>query len=523
MDTKRFLLAVLSVGLFLTPAFSQNHQVMEKQFFPDKPITGVIVDGMFSVEYTTGERSVVTVIGDLAAVPNTKVETISQDDGTVFIKVNTGKGKLIVEGNHLQLIDLSGVTSFETKTPIESDELHIKTSGTSSATIDGVFQSVVAKSTGASSIHLTGTAQSIVVDASGVSEVDISKLEYQEAEINATGVSRISMKEGADNKVSSNGVSSINIDIEKIYQNEDEQEITILSAGNVIIKTTESADSSSISFIESKIIIKDSNKSTDPIVIGPYKIYLEGPDKKITMLSKHEKNRFDGHWGGVEIGINGYNTSDFNTDYPQGYEFLDLYFPKSIAFYLNLLELNVPLAKNQKWGMLSGLGFEWHNYRFANDVWLGMDDGALQGHYFGGTPIRKTKLMVSYMTVPLIFEFQTNNKSNVNSFHVGLGVVGGLRIGSHTKVKFEDKTASYYLTDALNAPAPAPENYLTSSKRKMKNHDDFYLNPLKLDATVRVGWSYLNLFATYSLTPMFRENRAPELYPWTVGITLLGW
>jgi len=172
--------------------------------------------------------------------------------------------------------------------------------------------------------------------------------------------------------------------------------------------------------------------------------------------------------------------------------------------------------------MLTGLGFEWHNYRFSNDVWLEMEGGALQYYYIVGTPVKKTKLTVSYMTVPLIFEFQTNSKSRANSFHVGLGVVGGLRIGSHTKVKFENKNAEYSLTNPLIGPLPDTPTY-TSSKRKKKNYDDFYLNPLKLDATVRIGWANINLFATYSLFPMFRENRAPELYPWAIGITLLGW
>jgi hypothetical protein len=129
--------------------------------------------------------------------------------------------------------------------------------------------------------------------------------------------------------------------------------------------------------------------------------------------------------------------------------------------------------------------------------------------------------MVSYMTVPLIFEFQTNNKSRVNSFHIGLGVVGGLRIGTHTKVKFESKHASYQLIDA-NDPSQISPTFV-SGQQKMKEHSDFYLNPVKLDATARIGWGWINLFATYSLTPMFRENRAPELYPWSVGITLLGW
>ena len=510
MNTKRFFtVLLLSTGLLFTSitAFSQNHQVMEKQYSPSAPIAELIVDGAFSVEFTTGDNPSITVIGDVDVTPKVKVtEIVSKDDETVLIKVssgsekNTGGCKLIVEvgkGKNLRQIELSGVVSFETKNPMEADELAINISGASSATIDGVFRSMVVEATGASAIRITGTAHSIGVDASGVSKVDISELEYQEAEINASGVSHVLMKPDADNKVSSSGVSSISISKEGVtYQNEDEDEedITILSAGNVIIKTTEGNADAAMNFVENKVVIKDNGK-TESITIGPYDICIK-QNKEIKWSKR--KSKFDGHWGGVELGVNGYNTSNFDMDYPDGYEYLDLRFPKSMAFYLNLIELNLALAKNQKWGMLSGLGFEWHNYRFSNNVGLDTQDGVLHGYYIVEPPAKKTKLMVCYMTVPLIFEFQTNNRSRFNSFHVGLGVVGGLRIGTHTKVKYENN-------------------------HKDKERNDFYLNPLKLDATARIGWSHINLFATYSLTPMFRENRAPGLYPWSVGITLLGW
>ena len=531
MDTKRFFLGLLSMSLLFTSvtAFSQNYQVVEKQYFPSAPITDLIVDGDFSVEFITGARPSVTVIGDIDVAPSVKVtEVVSKDDETVLIKVssdngkNASKCKLIVEGvkGESLRIELSGMVSFETKNPMETDELAIIVGGSSSVNVNGTFQSVLVDAMGASVVHIIGTAQSVVINASGVSEVDISKLEYREAEINTSDVSHVSAKEDADNNITISGVSSISAGNKTIKEEKNDTHIILLD-GNVIIKTAEGNDSTAISIIEDRVMVKNGVEK-ETITIGPYDIHIK--QNKAIKIGNSRKNKFDGHWGGVEIGINGYNTSDFNMNYPQEYKYLDLYFPKSIAFYLNLLELNVPFSKNQKWGMLSGLGFEWHNYRFAHDVWLDTHDDILQGYYIDATSVKKTKLTVSYMTVPLIFEFQTNNKTRSNSFHVGLGVVGGLRIGSHTKVKFENKHTCYKLIDA-NDPLlilPVSECFI-SNKQKMKKYDDFYLNPLKLDVTARIGWSWINLFATYSLTPMFREHRAPELYPWSVGITLLGW
>ena len=524
MNTTRFFLALLGISLLVTTAFSQNHQVMEKQYFPSAHITGLIVDGVFLVEFTTGDTPSITVIGDVDVTPKIKVaEIISKNDETILVRVssedkkNTKKCKLIVESGKdgfLEQINLSGLVSFETKKPIEADELVINVSGASSATINGIFQSVVVESTGASSVHIAGTTHNILVKASGVSEVDISKLEYQEAEINAFGVSHVFVKPEADNTITNNDISLVSSS-PKSEKKQDEQNISrMVVEGNVILKTAEGSDSTVMDFIDNKMVIGDANGNMEVISIGAYELCIK--QNKAVKIWNKRKNKFNGHWGGIELGINGYNTPDFNMDYPKEYEYMDLTFPKSMAFYLNLLEFNVVFSKNQKWGMLSGLGFEWHNYRFLQDVWLDIHGGNLQGYYIYGDPVKKTKLMVSYMTVPLIFEFQTNNKCRSNSFHVGLGVVGGLRIGSHTKIKFENKNSSYYLSDN-------PNNYLVSGNKKMKKYNDFYLNPVKLDATFRIGWNRINLFTTYSLTNMFRKNRGPELYTWAAGITLLGW
>ena len=57
----------------------------------------------------------------------------------------------------------------------------------------------------------------------------------------------------------------------------------------------------------------------------------------------------------------------------------------------------------------------------------------------------------------------------------------------------------------------------------VKNHNSFYLQPFKFDATVRFGYGIINLFVNYQLNTMFQKDRGPELYAWTAGITLVGW
>jgi hypothetical protein len=65
--------------------------------------------------------------------------------------------------------------------------------------------------------------------------------------------------------------------------------------------------------------------------------------------------------------------------------------------------------------------------------------------------------------------------------------------------------------------------YFDNGRVKPKDQDSFELNPFRYDATVRIGWGIINLYATYSLNKMFENNGGPELYPVAVGITLAGW
>jgi len=234
------------------------------------------------------------------------------------------------------------------------------------------------------------------------------------------------------------------------------------------------------------------------------------------------KGKYNGHWAGVELGINGYMNQNFNMNFNQ-YPYMNMNTGRSLVVNLNPFEFNVNIAKN-KFGFTSGLGFQLSNYYLTgNYVWI-PDSTQLVAYkvqdanrnYIG---LRQDKVFVSYLNIPLLFEFQTNPKCRLNSFHISVGVIGGVRICSYTKQIYNSIGQTDFLVDDKGNQVAS---YYVGDK-VVRSHGAYHLSPFKLDASFRIGWSFLNLFATYSLTPMFQDNQGPKLYPWAVGITLLGW
>jgi hypothetical protein len=235
------------------------------------------------------------------------------------------------------------------------------------------------------------------------------------------------------------------------------------------------------------------------------------------------RNKYNGHWAGIEVGWNGYVNSDFNMDFPSNLDYLNLISARSMMVNINPFELNLNLAHNH-FGLTSGLGLTFNNYYFSNSTLLIHDSSELIAYKMVDqngveADMKVNKLTEAWLTLPVLFEYQTNAKIKMNSFHVTLGVVGGVRIGSYTKQSFYSRNTTYYLQDDKGTTVGS----VYVDEHPTRTHNQYHLNPFKVDATVRVGWSFLNFFANYSLTTMYQKNQGPELYPWAVGITLLGW
>jgi hypothetical protein len=203
---------------------------------------------------------------------------------------------------------------------------------------------------------------------------------------------------------------------------------------------------------------------------------------------------FNGHWAGLEMGINTFHTQDYSL-YPSQYgEFFDLNYGKSLTVNLNLAEF--AFSNDRKtFGLLSGIGFSFMDFRFDQPITVGKEP--VTGKIIPvplETDIKKSKLHVTYLTAPLILEIATPLKLNHKRLTIAGGVIGGINIGAHTKIKYDDNS-------------------------KDKARGNFNLNPFKYELTGRLGLGEFCFFANYSMTPLFKNGKGPELYPLVVGIS----
>lgn len=211
--------------------------------------------------------------------------------------------------------------------------------------------------------------------------------------------------------------------------------------------------------------------------------------------NKHKKDKsddFNGHWEGIEFGFNGFDKPDYSAW--NGLEFMALNQGKSTNFNFNFYELNIGLAKSYV-GLVSGMGFTFNSYRFDNPYSLQKGASRTEPMPLDPENLSKTKLAVSYLNVPLLLEFQIPVNHNEGRLFINAGLVGGVKIGSHTKVKYGDN--------------------------KEKVRSGFNMNSFNYAATTRIGYKDVSLFATYSLTPLFQTGKGPVLTPFSIGISFL--
>lgn len=170
---------------------------------------------------------------------------------------------------------------------------------------------------------------------------------------------------------------------------------------------------------------------------------------------------------------------------------------KSLYWGINLLKAEFKIIGQQY--LYTGLGINYRSFHFVEEVDIFTSTDTTQLRPTALLQPKKNKLRATYLHVPLMLSFNTSDQTSKN-FHISLGVEGNLRIGSIFKQKYRQNG--------------------DTEKRKIR--DDFNLAPYLVDASVRIGFSNVTLFAKYGLTPLFREGKAPEMQPITFGVQLLG-
>lgn len=444
------------------------------------PFSAIEAGGIFKIELIQGENHFVEITAD---------ESILSD---VDVRVRNGVLKLGFSGStrrasitatvmtpEVEKINLSGASSLNASTVIESPSLELILSGASSITMEVQTESLRSRVSGASNLTLTGEAREHNVSASGASQIRAQQLATSITIARLSGASNARVEASESLDVNASGTSKV------MFSNEPE-DIKVRTSGMGSVNGT-----------QAHLVRTSDSGDTTRINIGSRELLVIDDDEKEKVRIERRSRGFRNNWSGFELGINGYLTPNNDLNFTGDADLIDLRYEKSVIVNLNLFQQSFPIIRNNL-GLFTGFGISWNNYRFDNQTRIEHTREGLNIFEID-EPLRKNKLTLTYITVPLMLEYQTNRNKQIEKFHIAGGMILGTRIGTHTKYVFDED----------------------GKKRKEKDYSNFHVPPFRFDLTGRIGWGRVNLFATYALNSLFREDKGPELYPFSVGIRLV--
>lgn len=153
-------------------------------------------------------------------------------------------------------------------------------------------------------------------------------------------------------------------------------------------------------------------------------------------------------------------------------------------------------GKNSPFSIRTGLMFDWYNFRFVpQNYMITSNNGITWGNYLQDfeKPIQKSKLVVSYLQIPLTLRAKIFIGGR--TIRLGFGGYAGLRLGSRTKNKLDNG-------------------------EKVREKDSFYLSNFRYGLEGNLGIGGLTLFCKYDLNSLFSTQQAPNLNVLSFGIRL---
>ncbi len=116
--------------------------------------------------------------------------------------------------------------------------------------------------------------------------------------------------------------------------------------------------------------------------------------------------------------------------------------------------------------------------------------------------LNKNLLTFTYLEVPLELRFYPFHKTNEGEgFFVSVGGIVGLKIDSHTKIKYD----------------------FSGDSRKEKQKGDFGLNDFRFQYIIRMGWKPVNIYGKVYVTDLFQKGPLganPSMF--SIGLNFTG-
>ncbi len=212
------------------------------------------------------------------------------------------------------------------------------------------------------------------------------------------------------------------------------------------------------------------------------------------------QDKFRGHWAGVHLGLNGFANSDYSMYDENEIDFLDIKLERSTLLDLNLIQFSTGLQRNRNTiGLITGIGMQIQTFHLNQNTSIDKSGYRIEPFELFYDSNQKSKLSSTYLTIPLLIEFQVSIRQYANRFYFATGILAQKRLSTHTKIKYRSN----------------------KKKEKLKTPDDFYMHDFRFSMMARMGYRWINLFASYDIRPLFIKNKGPEVYPFSFGVTLI--
>lgn len=207
-----------------------------------------------------------------------------------------------------------------------------------------------------------------------------------------------------------------------------------------------------------------------------------------------ESTNHEGHWAGIDVGVNMLINENGSTDFSDA-RYLEINPAKSWNWNLNFAEKRFKIVNNYI-GLTTGLGLNVTNFTFKDNFIYQYSSDTITAFADTVVSYTKNKLRATYLTLPLLLEFHSS-KVKHESFYLSAGVVGGVNLTSKLKRKSDQ------------------EGYDTKFSEKGSHG----LNPFKLDAMLRVGYNKWGLYASYNLIPVLDTDLTETAHHASFGLS----
>lgn len=255
-----------------------------------------------------------------------------------------------------------------------------------------------------------------------------------------------------------------------------------------------------VALVSGGTLLAQPDQDTTRFTIGNKEIIIIGNDTTMIDIEDEsgEAGRFGGdltYWSGFEVGINLPVNGNFETGFNSRH--LQIEPSQSFVYSYNFAEQRIRIIKDY-FGIVTGFGFTNSRYGFRDEKMRLMADadstyGITDTTLFNG--FSKNQLRINTFNIPVLFQINTS-KNEDNNFHISFGAIGGVRIGSNVKYKYD---------------------LAGGGDTKNKEKGRFNLNAFQVLGTVRMGYKDFGLFANYDLLSLYETDKSELAYPLSFG------